>query len=77
MRYIFYSSVVSVERRTKNVYKSGLGDKAVFEAVDLGYFVQLDGSYESLHIGFNEPRIKSGDKIRVILEKVRNEPNIK
>lgn len=69
-RIAFYSRVVSVERRYKRVWVSGLGDAAQFKDEDQGFFMLLEGSYEALHVGFEPPEFKVGDRVKVTMEKV-------
>lgn len=69
MRICFYSHVVKVEHVMKEVYYSGIGDEAKFTKEDQGWFILLDGSHEALHVGFDEPRFKVGDRVKVTLER--------
>jgi hypothetical protein len=70
--YTIFAKVVSVERRMKQVYHSGLGEEAKFYDEDKGYFMLLEGSHEALHIGFDEPEFKVGDLVKITFEKVKN-----
>jgi hypothetical protein len=66
----FYSRVRSITRLGKQIYLGGFGEDAKFEVADKGYFMLLEGSYEALHIGFEEPDFKVGDRIKITMEKV-------
>jgi len=69
-RIAFYSKVVSIESHIKEVWVEGFGDKARFRHDNLGYFMLLEGSYEALHIGFDNPTFKVGDRVKIIIEGV-------
>jgi len=68
----FYSKVISVNRESKDKYEYGVGEHAVFSKVDLGYFMLLEGSHESLHIGFDKPEFRAGDRVSVTIERIPN-----
>lgn len=70
IRYTVFSRVREVERRSKRVYVSGIGYEAIFREVDLGYYVWLEDSHESLHVGFDDPIFKPGDKVKITFEKI-------
>ena len=71
VRYVIYSSVVSVEehKRIVSVSKDGV---AIEET--LGWFVHIQGSFEALFLSLEEPNLKSGDEIRITLEKANAKP---
>lgn len=66
----FYSRIVSITRREKLVYLDGFGENARFIGVDRGYFMLLEGSHEALHVGFEMPDFRVGDRIKITMEKV-------
>lgn len=70
MRYIINSTVRGVTEEFYEKYISGFGDSAVFERTSKGWFIFLSGSYEKLHLGFDKPDIKVGDKVKITIEKV-------
>ena len=69
-RIAFYSKVVSIESHIKEVYVHGVGEGARFRHDNLGYFMLLEGSYEALHIGFDAPTFRVGDRVKITIEKV-------
>lgn len=69
-RIVFFSRVVQIIHRTRRVWVSGLDENAKFRQEDEGYYMLLDGSYEALHVGFDMPEFRVGDKIKVTMEKV-------
>jgi hypothetical protein len=71
----FYSKVKKVENKTriKRAWKEE--NKICTEEENLGYYLLLDGSWESLYIGEEEPELKVGDNVEVIIQKRKvNEP---
>jgi len=69
-KIVFFSKVVSVERHEKQIYVGGFGQDAKFIGENKGYFLLLEGSYEALHIGFEMPAFRVGDRIKITMEKV-------
>ena len=71
MKYVVYTKVKSVEHKSDLVsaHKAADGD-VVRVTKDLGWFVGLEGSYESLHVGADEPALKVGQRIRLTVEAV-------
>ena len=66
----FYSRVKLIRRLDKRVYLGGSGETAQFGADDMGYFVLLEGSHEAIHVGFEKPEFRIGDRIKVTMETV-------
>lgn len=74
-RISFISTVKAIEERHTSKYVSGVGKEAVFQEVSLGWYVWLEGSFESIHVGMSKPNWKIGDKIRVVMEKMNALPS--
>ena len=72
MKYIVETTIVSIERRERKVWAHGKGEFTVFRNVDLGFFMLLEGSHESIHIGFDQPVFRPGDRIRISFERIEN-----
>ncbi len=70
--YSVYTTVLKVEEQFRSVYQSGYGSGAIFAAETKGWFMHLNGSYEAIHMGFEEPKFKQGDKIRVTFERIED-----
>ena len=66
----FYSRVKLVKKLERRVYLGGSGESAKFGADDMGYFVLLEGSHEAIHVGFEMPEFRTGDRIKVTMETV-------
>ena len=66
----FYSRIVKIEKRIASEWISGVGDNAKFREIDRGYFMTLEGSHESIHIGFDDPMFKAGERIKITFERV-------
>lgn len=70
IRYVFETRAVSVDQRRSTVGVHMSGGVAVPETVDLGWFVHLGGSRESLFLCQEEPDICEGDLVRVTVQRV-------
>lgn len=69
-RIVVLSRVIKIEKRITHVWVTGIGENAVFRENDHGYYMTLEGSHESIHVGFTNPSLKAGDKIKITFEKV-------
>ena len=70
MRYKFNTKVLRVERKNRIIRAVKIGDEIVTTPQDMGWYVHLEGSWESLYLGFEQPDLVAGDVVTVILEKV-------
>lgn len=70
VRYVINSKVVRIEKRHRKIWVSGSGDSAIFHEQDMGWWLVMTGSYESLYLGEDQPPLKEDDKIRITLERV-------
>lgn len=68
MKYKFYTTVKSIERIERVVQTDKVGNEVTQYKEDLGWFVHFDGSWEKLHLGFEEPLLKKGQKVCITLE---------
>ncbi len=64
----FHTTVVRVERRSRILSARKVGDSVETEEQDLGWFVLFAGSHEMLHMGFDEPSLKAGQKVTIRIE---------
>jgi len=69
MKYIIHSTIMSIEKRINKVWVKGIGEEAVFKDKDCGWFILLRGSYEALHVGYEEPMWRVGDHVKITLER--------
>lgn len=69
-KVVFFSKVIATFEKLQPIWLGGVGDNAKFEDKPLGWFVHLQGSFEALHVGMEEPTLKPGDKVKITLEKV-------
>jgi hypothetical protein len=70
----FYSKIKKVENksRIKRAWKEE--DKICTEEENIGYYLLLEGSWEFLYIGEEEPELKVGDDVEIIIQRrVANE----
>ena len=70
IKYVMFTTVVDVTQHVEQKWKGGVGEKAVFEPIPRGYYVHMEGSYEALHVGPEMPDIRTGDRIKITVEKV-------
>ena len=66
----FFSKIKKLERvkRIKAAWREG--DEIKTEYEDRGWYMLLEGSWESLFIGFEEPEgIAVGDEVEVLIQK--------
>jgi hypothetical protein len=72
-RFIFFSRVRNIEKKKKSIYKNGIGNETIFEEKDLGYFLNLEGSFESLFVGMESLNWPKGRTVKVTIELVDEE----
>ena len=72
MKYSFFTTVKKVFKHEAvvRVDKPAPGEQSKTHTENRGWFILLDGSSESLGIGSTEPKLRSGDKVKVTIEKV-------
>jgi hypothetical protein len=70
MRIAIYTTVVRVENRVSKKYSHGVGENAVFTDTSLGYYVVFDGSHEAIHVGYEPPDFRTGDRVKITFERV-------
>lgn len=69
-KIIIQTSVIAINEKLKDKYIGGIGSDAKFERVHVGWYMHLDGSYESLFVGHERPtNIKEGDIVNITIEK--------
>jgi hypothetical protein len=73
MRWVTHTRVLSVRKEMRKIYLSGFGEEAKFREQSLGWYMHLEGSYESLHLGFEKPEIHAGDRVKITVEKVNGD----
>jgi hypothetical protein len=64
----FYSRIKKIERKKKVLRMWKREDKIHSEEEDMGWFMLLEGSWESLYIGETKPEeFKVGDRVEVTI----------
>lgn len=70
-------TIFTIETKVKTVreqfiqrHLSGAGSGALFRRESLGWFVCLEGSYESNFAGHTKPNLEIGDPVRIVVEKI-------
>jgi hypothetical protein len=66
----FTSRIIKIEEKFRMDWMSGYGKEALFTRTSLGWFIQLEGSGESVFISQGKPGWIEGDYIKVTFEKV-------
>lgn len=67
--------VEKVERRQARRYRAGTWaeakseSQAVYDMIDLGYYLVLQGSHEALYIGEDEPEFKVGAQVSIVISR--------
>lgn len=69
MKYIAKSIVTDVYQKFSKTWVSGMGDSAVFAEQSKGWFLQLADSNDVICMGDEQPQLKKGDKVRIIIER--------
>jgi hypothetical protein len=66
----FFSRVKKIERKNRVLRAWKEGDDVKTATEDLGYYLMLEGSHESLYVGSIEPSLRVGDNVLVTIQKV-------
>ena len=76
MRYVMNVTVISVEQKFANgAAVKGPDDKWTVPQVNLGWFMRVTES-SAIWLGNEKPDIKSGDTVRLTVEKVDAPPTV-
>lgn len=67
--YAIYTEVLKIEEKFNQVWKSGFGKEAQFDAPSKGWFIQFVGSQESIQFSC-KPEFSVGDKIKITFERI-------
>lgn len=70
IRYATFSKVLDVAERVTRKWQRGSGNDAIFVEKSLGYYALFEGSFEAIHLGFDPPAFRVGDKVKITFEKV-------
>lgn len=69
INHVLYSRVVAVTQEKKKRWVSGHGNETVFDEVDMGYYLHLEGLHEKLFMGFDKPAYGPGDHMKITFER--------
>lgn len=69
LKYVAITKVVQVRERFENSWISGAGPDALFEAKSLGWWVQFEGSQESINF-ITKPEFAVGDQVKITFERI-------
>lgn len=72
---VVYTTVKDVHEHFKSIYVKGIGGDAEFDLRHEGWFVQFDGSNESIYFGDECPKLSIGDKIKITFERITDSAN--
>ncbi len=53
-------------------YMGGFGKDAIFHKYSKGWYAHFQGSWEKLFLGMNEPTLKAGDEITILIKRKDN-----
>lgn len=72
MNYRIQTRVKRIERRQRSIgtYKEGEGESVTTHSVteDIGWFVQFEGLWEAIFLGFDEPLLRVGQEVDLVVE---------
>ena len=76
IHYVFRTKVTSIReefiKTNWHTVKDGNGKASQeCDTVSIGWFLSLQGSYESLHLGHEKPDLVVGQKIEIIVRPVK------
>jgi hypothetical protein len=61
--------VQSVTERFDTKWVCGLGKEAIFRKESMGWYIRLEDSWEALFVGYEEPNITAGDRVKITITK--------
>lgn len=65
---VFRARVVSVVEKKRKVWARGTGEDAIFAEHSMGWFINLEGSFESIYVGSDMPQARPGDMATVTMK---------
>ena len=68
-RYVIYTTVADIMEKFIKEYKTGHGDKAKFEDISEGWYVNFEGSHEGMFLDVVRPELNKGDLVRITIER--------
>lgn len=68
-QYIIRTSVKKLERKSVEHWVRGTGKETEFSTEYLGWFVQFEGSSESICLGNDMPSLIVGEEIEIVIRK--------
>ena len=70
--YILKTRVKKIEEVFDRTWLRGQGKEAEFQTISRGWFVQFEGSLESIRFGAQKPDWQEGDEIAITFRRVEN-----
>lgn len=70
VRFVINTTVKRLENIEKQIRSFMQDNNTITERENLGWFVQFEGSWESLSLGKEKPGWATGDKIKITMEKI-------
>ncbi len=64
----FGAKLKRIEERFRDKWLRGHGEEAKFEKISTGWFIHLEGSWESLFVGYEKPDFNVGDYVIITIE---------
>lgn len=70
IRFVYIRTLKVVEERFEKKHVSGMGDKAVMRDETIGWYATFREDPVAVFLGYTEPALRAGDRVRLTLEKV-------
>lgn len=68
--YTVQARIKNLEEKFGRQWVGGIGKDAVYVNVSRGWFINFEGSFESLYFGPDKPHWQEGDEIKITFAKV-------
>jgi len=62
--------VLHVKEMFERKHVSGVGNEAIFADESIGWYIWLEGSYESICVGQQKPELQVGDRVNITIERI-------
>jgi hypothetical protein len=67
MKYIFHSTILKIEEKSRVVRAWKDGDDVKTDMENLGWYILLEGSREGLFVGLEKPEFMVGQRVTVTI----------
>ena len=70
--YVINTTVQKLERKSVEHWVKGTAEAAEFSTEYLGWYIQFEGSLESVCLGNDKPPFAPGDRVKITITKVED-----